>query len=708
MHDRVARYLRPPWRFPWSFALWLLRQRLKRAGRRLSKTVTPRPLNVRKKVFHPVYAHLAHDQQALVEHFRTRSNPRFFSLTVPDSPIGSKEPFVDHAWATYVITQAQRARGHVFEYGGLGNIQLGPSVNWLRDPYASQGMQANASHDDLRVTWELSRGHQLVYLGLGYRLTDDESYVDEVAAQMRSWANANPVGLGPNWQSAMEAALRIINWTWALYLCRPSSHITDDTIHLFVGQVLAHREFISQNLERSAISNNHYLANGIGLLHLGLLFPELRLSARWLRTGRRIVFRETLDQTYPDGVSFEGSTAYHGYVLGLLLQTAVLCQQNGQPLPDSFLERLERMLEYVMAYTRPGGSYPRLGDGDDGKLWPFALDTPDSHRSLLTVGASLYHRADFKAASGGWTPEAQLLLGDDGAKAFSELAVEAPALSTSQAFQASGMFVMRTSDLHLLIDCADVGLRGRGGHGHNDCLSFELYAYGRTFLTDSGTYRYAVPMEERNLFRGTAAHNTAMVDGQEMAILSAKGLWRIADDARPTLHLWHSDGEVDVFEGSHSGYLRLPEPVRHHRRILFDKQQGFWVLEDRFSGKGQHQFDIFFHFLPMPVADWEGAPLALATGNPEGANLVVLPLDVDGLRLEVRDGWVSQRYGEKAAAPVACYTLESSVPATVRFCLYPYLPGKEPTPGLVRRQGEALAARGESMYGKRSSALVNA
>ncbi len=32
---------------------------------------------------------------------------------------------------------------------------------------------------------------------------------------------------------------------------------------------------------------------------------------------------------------------------------------------------------------------------------------------------------------------------------------------------------MRNNVDHVFIDCGPLGLAGRGGHGHNDCLAFE-------------------------------------------------------------------------------------------------------------------------------------------------------------------------------------------------------------------------------------------
>ena len=46
---------------------------------------------------------------------------------------------------------------------------------------------------------------------------------------------------------------------------------------------------------------------------------------------------------------------------------------------------------------------------------------------------------------------------------------------------------MRAPDTVMVIDAGEVGMRGIGGHGHDDVLSFDLWAAGAPLLVDSGT-----------------------------------------------------------------------------------------------------------------------------------------------------------------------------------------------------------------------------
>ena len=98
----------------------------------------------------------------------------------------------------------------------------------------------------------------------------------------------------------------------------------------------------------------------------------------------------------------------------------------------------------------------------------------------------------------------------------------------STGFENAGIYILRGNLDHVFIDCGPIGFGGKGGHGHNDCLSFEAFLDGTSLITDSGSYTYTEDFELRNKFRGTAYHNTPMVNNCEQnPILRPKDLFRL-------------------------------------------------------------------------------------------------------------------------------------------------------------------------------------
>ncbi len=95
---------------------------------------------------------------------------------------------------------------------------------------------------------------------------------------------------------------------------------------------------------------------------------------------------------------------------------------------------------------------------------------------------------------------------------------------------------------------------------------------------------------------------------------------------RVRLREWHSTPEFDFLDAEHDGYLSLPDPVVHRRRVIFVKP-GYWILVDDLSGAARHQLD-----LTVPVWPVERRPRPLTRGRvpqtPSGRVLWICPFPV--------------------------------------------------------------------------------
>ena len=71
---------------------------------------------------------------------------------------------------------------------------------------------------NIKYLWEANRHLHLLTLAQAHALTGDARYALGIRAQIDSWIEQCPVGRGPNWVSALELGIRLINWsiTWQL------------------------------------------------------------------------------------------------------------------------------------------------------------------------------------------------------------------------------------------------------------------------------------------------------------------------------------------------------------------------------------------------------------------------------------------------------------------------------------------------------------
>jgi len=209
----------------------------------------------------------------------------------------------------------------------------------------------------------------------------------------------------------------------------------------------------------------------------------------------------------------------------------------------------------------------------------------------------------------------------------------------------------------MVVDAGEVGMGGIGGHGHNDVLSFDLWAAGAPLLVDSGTYTYTADPAARQAMRSTAAHNALRIAGQETSRLAGdRWLWQIANDAHPHVLEWTSTPTFDRLTAEHDGYARLPDPVIHRRSITFDKTQHVWRIVDALRGNGEHLVELFFHPAAAPLLE----ALAVRIQAPRGDLLLYPPA---GLTLRQEPGWISRGYGHREPATVLVYSNRVTLPA---------------------------------------------
>ncbi|MDP1571600.1 MAG: alginate lyase family protein [Vicinamibacterales bacterium] len=553
-----------------------------------------------------------------------------------------------------IVDAAARVLRHEFDLLGSGPKALGPRLPWHEDFKTGRVWPLQYSPDiefseldkptDVKVPWELSRCQHVGVLGQAYWLTGDERYAQEYVDEITDWIARNPWGHGVNWICAMDVALRAVNWIWGFHFFAGSRACADPA---FRGALLRslhlHGEWVASHLEKGPVNGNHYLSDGVGLVFLGTFFDGVGAAGRWLETGRAIVLDEMLVQVTADGVDFEASTAYHRLVMELFLTAYLRLRHYGETIPDAQWTRLERMAAFVEAYVKPDGLAPLVGDADDGRVQILGRQAIGDHRYLLSTCAVLFGRGDFKRGAGGFHEESFWMLGPAGADAFDALA-EGPGVPASAGFAEGGYYVLRDGATHVFIDCADVGMRGIGGHGHNDILSFELVLDGVPVVTDCGAYLYTASREWRNRFRSTAFHATIQVDGEEVnRFLGPDALWQLHADATPDAVSFRTGPGGARVRGAHLGYQRLPSPVRVQRDVALAAGAPAVFVADVLEGEGRHRVTWRFPLPPdlEPVVD--GHDVRLARG---AAERWVLPVrGHQGLVWKVEAGWVSPSYG---------------------------------------------------------------
>lgn len=508
--------------------------------------------------------------------------------------------------AAYVAAAERAALGRLDVFA-LADVDLGLPPRWNRDP--KTGIEAPLRFGktldyrdadlvgDIKYLWEPNRHLQLVTLAQAYALTRRRKYLEALAEQLDSWFLACPYRLGANWSSALEAGIRLINWSIAWQLAGDA--LDADLRARWLKSVHQHARFVRRWFSAHSSANNHLLGEATGVFIAALTWPHWPEAKDWLAVSKKILEREALRQVAPDGVSREQAVWYQQFVLDMLVLALLAGRANGERFSAEFQSRIEAMNDFIASITDAGGQVPMIGDADDGALVRLSPDPSASpFRAALGVGALIFGRGDFKLKAGAIDDKARWLFGEQADEQFAALAPEANRLPLRQAFADGGYYILGCEldtprEIRAVVDAGPLGYTSIAAHGHADALSFTLSVQGREILIDPGTYAYHTQAGWRQYFRGTSAHNTLRIDGLDQSEQGGNFLW--LRKARAGCGLWLSTAGKDCFEGWHDGYERLADPVRHRRLVELDKRARRLVVEDHLEMAAEHDVELFFH-----------------------------------------------------------------------------------------------------------------
>lgn len=561
-------------------------------------------------------------------------------------------------WRDRLLTRADAIVNHRFSFFDLENVDVGRPVQWNREHANGIDMPTTfaaaidyrdyASVGDAKVGWEPNRHHELVVLARAYRATGRVEYAEAIAELLESWLDQCPFGYGMNWRSPLEVAVRLVNWVWTLDLAAEASPFTVPMQRRLLHAVRLHLWEIARKYSRGSSANNHLIGEAAGVYIATRYFRQLPESAGLCRQAREILHRQILAQTYATGASREQAFGYHLFVLQFFMYAAMAGRWSGDEFDRAYWDRLERMFDFVDVISLAGPP-PAYGDADDGYVLNLGNDPRDVD-ALRSVQRVLFPQSN---ADGGGNSELSYWL--FGAPRATPEAACGRSLE-SRRFEDAGYYLLQwgQSDaadrVAVLFDCGDLGFTTLAAHGHADALSFTVRAFGVDVFIDPGTYDYFTFPEWRRYFRGTRAHNTITVDGEDQSVMLGAFLW--GRQAAPRLLAWQATSSGGSVAGEHDGYRRLQDPVICRRCLSLDRESRMLTIDDEIAADGVHHIEVRFHLSHRCAVQQAGCNIAIRL--PEGSvDLLVddrLQLDIVNGGSAEEGGWTSDGYHRKLRA----------------------------------------------------------
>ena len=350
------------------------------------------------------------------------------------------------------------------------------------------------------------------------------------------WLEKNPPGVGMAWDP-YPTSLRLVNCVkWVLSGNKLSPEYLDS--------LATQTRWLSRRLE-THILGNHLFTNAKALIFMGLFFDGNE-ARQWFKRGVGILETELKEQILSDGGHFELSPMYHRIILEDLLDLINLFQvfypQSDMEILQQLITSAERMFNWMDIMSHPDGEVSFFNDSAMAIAAP--KDSLKAYAELLNLKNVTIKR------------KPHLLLKE------------------------SGFFRWEEGEAVLIGDVGNVGPDYLPGHGHADTLSFEFSIGNSRVLVNSGTSLYE-ESSERLRQRGTSAHNTLEIDGE-----NSSEIWksfRIARRAKPfNLSINKNSDKWIELACSHDGYYRLKSRNIHRRSWKF--APGKLVVSDEIVG----------------------------------------------------------------------------------------------------------------------------
>ncbi|TDU73411.1 heparinase II/III-like protein [Prosthecobacter fusiformis] len=437
----------------------------------------------------------------LEEKWRQFTQPGFLETLVsfdpgPASARGPRLP--DKATAslelrTRLAADAQKLQAGQWLLFGWRELEVGSPPCWHRDAFCGVVIDPDKpahllNHRDLpdgadaRTIWEINRWAEMTRLAMHGWLNGDAPAIRTAQQWLEDWCDRNPPGQGINWTSPLEAALRLINFTWfdALVAAHGGESLKKAQAQLVRRIVPVHAAWIWRYRSAGSSANNHLLGELTALVVAVSRWPGLSEVACSAETAWDVLEQEILHQFSPDGGSREQALHYHLFAFDLAWLAVLTVGCKAGPVYD----RLAAASGYFQALAH--GKEPwDFGDNDDAQVLPVTRD-----RSLAV------HE---------WL---EWLNGESGDLRF-WLGVPPPALSVPPRyiFPASGMGIAAENGWKVRIDASPLGFGSLAAHGHGDALHVSVWDGDNALLVDPGTGGYYGHRQWRTELAAWTAHN---------------------------------------------------------------------------------------------------------------------------------------------------------------------------------------------------------
>jgi hypothetical protein len=575
---------------------------------------------------------------------------RFFPLPTSQQ----LQELVDRAtWKTHVESSAERALAGYYPMFSRWESPIGWPPNFNRDESNSidwpvythwlDSARSGPPRNDLKLVWEPSRLTLAYHFARAYRYSNDEKWAEAFWTLLDAWGEQNPINQSVAWGCGQEIAFRLMAIFFGAMVTLDSPSATPERLARVDCLAWQSATRIKANINY-AISqeNNHALSEATVLFTVGLLYPELPNSNRWMQYGKDVLQNEIARQIGMGGSYVQHSMSYHRVMLDDLVWAIQLGNINGVHFDKQTLERVRNSVRWLAEFVdSKTGRVPNCGANDGANVLPLSCSDYLDYRPILDVSNRLLDAQVPSFGRGAWQ-EKSLWLGLSSKNDSNSNVLPARPRTTMWNDPTGGYHIMRGESSYLMIRAGNYKDRP----GQCDMLHVDIWNDGENVVRDTGSFRYYHENKAiKNYFYSVAAHSTVQFLNQEQMVKGPNFLW----------FRWpKTDIRIESDVCIHcSSRFASQVPYVHERRISRENER--YKVEDRVDGliRAANRNEFVARWQLTPSYEWTITSANQIVGRSNGATKYSICLESEGgVDAKVVQGWESLYYGQRTTIPV--------------------------------------------------------
>lgn len=576
---------------------------------------------------------------------------RFFSLPSSDQ----LRSIVDDAtWGRHVERVAYEALAGKYQMFSHWNSSLGWPPNFHRDeinaidwpvgPHWLETIRSVPPRNDLKLVWEPSRLSLAFLFSRAYRYDNSEKWAEAFWTLVDAWIEQNPVNQTVAWGCGQEVAFRLMAILFGAFSTLGSSSANPERLARVDLLAWQSAKRIDKNINY-AISqeNNHALSEALGLWTVGLLYPQLPESGRWVKRAKRIVEKEIARQIYDDGSYVQHSMAYHRVMLDDMLWIIKIGLINGNSFGEATINRVRKSVRWLGEFVdSDSGRVPNCGANDGANVLPLSCTDYLDYRPVLHAACKLLNVDIPNFGNGVWQEKALWL--------NSSVSTEANSVTSENhpvgVLPREGMWSAPQGGYHILRGETSLLMIRAGSYkdrpGQCDMLHVDVWNDGENVVRDTGSFRYCHKNKSIESYHNSvAAHSTVQVLGQEQMIKGPNFLW--FRWPKTTVN-FASDNRITC-----STCFFCGTPYKHIREVLREGER--YTISDNITVANCKPDTITFvaRWQLTPNYRWRFQTEDCLIAESDGRVLYSIKLQAHGrIAARIVDGWESLYYAERS------------------------------------------------------------